>query len=139
MWNWICSIVCSVVLAYGGVVDRKRREIPDIVPIVILVCGLFEPYLILRLVCMIGMLIVLMLAHAITKQELPGGDLKLILAMTFLLGISSVLLILIIVGIEIAAASLIGRRYDRNSIPLCTYIAPAFILLSAANLILGGY
>ena len=119
--------------------DRKRREIPDIVPIVLFVCGLFEPYLILRLVCMIVMLIVLMLAHAITKKELPGGDLKLILAMTFLLGISSVLLILIIVGIEIAAASMIGRRYDRNSIPLCTYIAPAFILLSALTLIMGGY
>ncbi len=38
----LCNIVNVSVILYGGIVDYKRREIPDLVPIVLLLTGLLQ-------------------------------------------------------------------------------------------------
>lgn len=118
--------------------DFKRREIPDAVPVTLLLSGLFLPNLSVRLVSLLVIILVILLARMLTDRELPGGDLKLICAMTFFLGIVGVLLVLLTVAVEAAAVSLVRHRPAKRDIPLCTYVAPAFILLCAANLIIGG-
>ncbi len=126
------------VIAVGGVTDHRRREIPNIVPVTLILSGLFLPNLSVRFASLLVMILVILLAKVLTGRELPGGDLKLICAMTFFLGMVGTLLILLAVAVEAAAVSLIRRRPARREIPLCTYVAPAFILLVAANLIIGG-
>ena len=133
-----CSLAACIVIAYGGVKDLRSREIPDLVPAVLLLCGLLLPQRIPRLISLLATVPVIALTRQAGGGELPGGDVKLICALSFFLGAPGLFAILAAVLLEAAAVSLCGHRPLKRNIPLCTYVAPAFILLSASNLILGG-
>ena len=133
----ICSIINSAALVYGGITDYKRREIPNLVPVALLATGLFVGGFILqRLTIMLIVAFILWLTTKITKQELPGGDFKLICALTFSAGLIQLLLTLFAAIIGALIVALIKKERVRRNVPLCTYVAPAYMLSCVASLIL---
>ncbi len=135
MANWLCFLISACTIAYGGYTDYIKREIPDIVPIALILAGLPKGYLPERLCMMILALLILFLAAKITKQELPGGDLKLICSAVFAVGPVESIVILSLAGLSAVIVSLATKQPWKRHIPLCTYVAPAFIFLEAAKLI----
>ena len=134
MGEWLRCLIGICTIAYGGYADYKRREIPDLVPIMFLVIGLTTGGILWRILFMILALLALLLAEIITKQEIPGGDLKLICSIVFALGPIETLFVLLLAGFGSVVVSLAKKLPWKRHIPLCTYVAPAFILLSAAKL-----
>ena len=133
----ICSIINNAALVYGGITDYKRREIPNMVPVVLLATGIFVGGFILqRFIIMLIVAFILWLTTKITKQELPGGDFKLICALTFSSGLIRLLMTLFAAIVGALLVALIKKERIRRNVPLCTYVAPAYLLTSAAFLFL---
>ena len=83
----ICTLINNAALIYGGVVDYKKREIPNLVPVVLLATGILSgAFIVSRLLLMICVAFILWLEGRITKQGLPGGDVELMCALTFSAG-----------------------------------------------------
>ena len=135
MKEWVLFLTGACTVAYGGYVDYIKREIPDLVPITLILIGLLSGGVLGRLFFMILALLILLLAARLSKQELPGGDLKLICAMVFAAGPYETLAILLLAGCGSVIVSLARKQPWKRHIPLCTYVAPAFILLEAIKLI----
>ena len=126
------AIICAV-LIYGAIIDYKRREIPDIVPIVIVLCGLsLDLSVVYGIVWLTIMILGLWLASKLTETEIPGGDFKLLCALSFTCGLMEIAIILALTALGALLVSMIMHRKILRKIPLCTYVAPAYILSQAA-------
>ena len=126
------AIVCAV-LIYGAIIDYKRREIPDIVPIVIVLCGLsLDLSVVYGIVCLTIMMLGFWSVSKLTETEIPGGDFKLLCALSFTCGLMEIAIILALAALGTLLESMILHRKILRKIPLCTYIAPAYILSQAA-------
>ena len=139
--TWIeilCFSVNCAALAYGGYTDWKRREIPNAVPLTLLLTGLLHWRRIpLQLACMAAMMLILWFSAKLTKSPLPGGDFKLLCALTFSAGPTVTLTSVLLTGLAASAAGLAVKKPLRRHIPLCTYMAPAY--LSISFVILSGF
>ena len=132
----ICTLINSAALIYGGVVDYKKREIPNLVPVVLLATGIMSgAFIVGRLLLMLCVAFILWLAGKITKQGLPGGDFKRLCALTFSAGLPTLLGVLFCVGLGAIFMGVVKREPMRRNIPLCTYVAPAHLIMSAYLLI----
>lgn len=127
-------MICTMLL-YGGIIDYKKREIPNIVPIVILCLGFtLDLKLLWSIVCLSSVAVIFLIADKLTKGDLPGGDFKLLCALAFTIGLLELSLTLALTGLgAVTVAILKGKDFSRH-IPLCTYLAPAYILLQATLL-----
>ena len=133
----ICSLINSAALVYGGITDYKRREIPNLVPVVLLATGIFSGGFVLqRLIIMLLVAMILWLTTKITKQELPGGDFKLICALTFSAGLVPLLMVLFLAIIGALLVALLKKERMQRNVPLCTYVAPAYLLVCTMFLII---
>ena len=129
----ISTAIISAVLIYGAIIDYKRREIPDIVPIVIVLCGLsLDLSVVYGIVWLTIMILGLWLASKLTETEIPGGDFKLLCALSFTCGLMEIAIILALTALGALLVSMIMHRKILRKIPLCTYVAPAYILSQAA-------
>lgn len=128
----ICTLINGAALIYGGAVDFKKREIPNLVPVTLLVTGILQGGSVLRRLPEMGIIVCsLLLTGKITKQRLPGGDFKLISALAFSSGLLVLLGTLFWTGIGAVAASLVRHMTVRRNIPLCTYVAAAYFVTVA--------
>lgn len=119
--------VNAAVLILGGVSDLRRREIPNYVPVCLMLTGIAAgDSLLYRFVCMLMTAFILWLTAKLT-QCIPGGDFKLITAMAFSSGLAWTLLALCIVGVMCCIIKLI-RREPMRTIPLCTYMTAAYFI-----------
>ena len=127
MISYICMAVNCCILAYGGYIDYKRREIPNVVPIVLMLTGLISaPHLILFRLAGLGSFI---LAAKLTNGETPGGDFKLLSALAFSAGVPTALIVLMLSGIMAVTIGLIRKKDAvKRHIPLCSYVAPAYVI-----------
>lgn len=131
MISYICMAVNCGILAYGGYIDYKRREIPNAVPIVLMLTGLIAaPHLILFRLAGLAMIAgSFILAAKLTNGETPGGDFKLLSALAFSAGVPAVLIVLLLCGIVAVVVGLIQNKDTANRhIPLCSYVAPAYVI-----------
>ena len=134
-----CTLINAGILAYGGVMDYKKREIPDLGPVILMLTGFLNGTLILpRMICLIITAAALLILAKLSKNSLPGGDFKLICALTFSSGLCSMAAILLLTGLGAILLSAIRKQPFKRNIPLCTYVAPAFMITGAAQLILQG-
>jgi len=125
----LCSIINAAALIYGGIVDYKRREIPNTVPVALLATGLFvDDYIFQRLFVMLVIAVILWFTMRSSQQELPGGDFKLICALAFSTGLVQLLVTLFLSVVGAILISLIRNENVRRHVPLCTYVAPAYVL-----------
>ena len=135
--TYINMLINSAALIYGGVTDFKRREIPNIVPVVLLASGLLcWDTILYRLIAMLIIAGVLVLSTKLTRSELPGGDFKLLCALTFSAGVTATMSSMLITDLAAIAVALIKKEKLTRHIPLCSYICPAYILSAILQLIL---
>jgi Flp pilus assembly protein protease CpaA len=135
----IYTFINAGILAYGGVMDYKKREIPDLVPVTLMLTGFLNGTLILpRIICFLITATALLMSAKLSKNSLPGGDFKLICALTFSSGLCSIAAALLLTGLCAILLSIIRKQPIKRNIPLCTYVAPAYMITGAAQLILQG-
>ena len=133
----IPNLLNTIVLIYGGYIDYKKREIPHLVPITLMVTGLFSPEKIGFQLFQAGItLISFLVAARITKSGLPGGDFKLLCALTFSVGLVNMLCIFFLAYLFAIIENIARKETMKRHIPLCSYVAPAYILLFAAQYII---
>lgn len=130
MANVLPVIVCGVIgvlLLVGAYTDYKTRTIPNAVPIGILVCGIFTATPWWFKFFSLGFMVLFL---ALSKKKSGGGDVKLYCALAFSLGLAALAFILVITLILNFSVALIRkRRIDKTErIPLCTFVAPAYII-----------
>lgn len=130
MLEWICMAINIGILAYGGYVDYKRREIPNAVPIVLLLTGLLIGWqtLPLRLLSLFLMAGVFLLSAKLTGNTVPGGDFKLLSALAFSSGLMCVGVSMVLTAAGSALVGLLTKKKVSRHIPLCTYVAPAYVI-----------
>lgn len=127
----LCTITNAAVLVYGGVSDYKKREIPNLVPVVLLATGtLYLENILLRFLFMLFVGFILWSAAKWKKSELPGGDVKLLCSLAFSVGPVHWTLTFVFTSLCIIIWSLLRKLSLKRSVPLCSYVACAFIILS---------
>lgn len=138
MTNYIPILITAAALIYGGTVDYKRREIPNAVPIVLLSLAAFYFPNFWRIMGLILPAVLLLAAAKLTKSEVPGGDFKLICALGFACGLPELAAIIVLSALGAMAYSFIRHLPLKRHIPLCAYIAPAYLVLHAIAFFLEG-
>jgi Flp pilus assembly protein protease CpaA len=136
--NDIPILINAAALIYGGVIDCKRREIPHIVSILLLFSGLLSFSSLWRIMGLIIPAALLLTVSKLIKTEVPGGDFKLVCALGFACGLPELAAILFLSGIIAAAYGLIRRLPIKRHIPLCSYVAPAYLALHVIAFALEG-
>ena len=130
----ICFAVNACILAYGAVADYKRREIPDVVPIILILTGIVTGWdtILFRTAALLLTALLFLLAVKISKSDAPGGDFKLLCALAFSNGLSIFFLTLLLTGLGAVFIGIIRKQSFKRHIPLCTYLAPSYILAGLA-------
>ena len=130
------SIILSVTaLAYGGIIDYRRREIPNVVPIALLFSGVLAFSGFSSIMGLVAPLIIMLCAAGISKTEVPGGDFKLLCSLGFATGLFELELTMMMAGVLSLVYSLLRRLPIKRHVPLCTYVALAYLILQIAMLI----
>jgi prepilin signal peptidase PulO-like enzyme (type II secretory pathway) len=139
MLHYIPLLINAAVLINGGVIDFKRREIPDAVPVTLLFSGIIFGFpTFWSIMGLIAPAVLLLAAAKLTKSEVPGGDFKMLCALGFACGLRELTAVIFLAGIGALAYGFIRRLPVKRHIPLCSYIAPAYIALQIIALVLGG-
>ena len=126
--KYVQVALISAVLIYGGISDYKRREIPNTVPIVIVIVACLFDFSFWQ--CIIGSVVpatVFYVAAKLTKSEMPGGDFKLLCALGYSCGLSELAIVILLAGIGAVLCGFARHLPVKRHIPLCSYIAPAYI------------
>lgn len=135
MVKCIPILIVAAVLIYGGVVDFRKREIPDAVPIILLMTGCFpalNPFE--RILGLAVPALLLFIAAKLARSEIPGGDFKLLCSLGFACGLRELGAIIFMTSIGALVYGLIKRLPVKRHIPLCSYITPAYIVLQAVTI-----
>lgn len=130
MEHYIPILINAAVLVYGGIVDYKKREIPNSVPIVLLLVGIFFDFSPIKSI--VGLAFptaLLFLTAKLTHSEVPGGDFKLLCALGFACGLSELAAIIFLAGIGAVVYGFIRHLTIKRHIPLCSYVAPTYLTL----------
>ncbi len=138
MTNYIPILINAAVLIYGGVVDFRRREIPNVVPIVLLTSGFFAFPTFWRIMGLILPAALLLTAAKFTKNEILGGDFKLLCTLGFARGLLELAAIIVLSALGSLLYGIIQRLPLNRYIPLCSYVAPAYMALQLVALALRG-
>lgn len=125
----VCTLVNCAALFYGGLTDYRRREIPNAVPLLLLLTGILRGTMLsYRLLAMLVIILALYLAERLTGERAVGGDCKLLCTLTFSTGLITAMSVLLLAGIGAALVGFARGLPMRRSIPLCTYAAPAYMV-----------
>lgn len=137
--KYIPILINAAVLIYGGVVDFKRREIPNFVPVVLLLTGIaFSFSTFWSILGLVAPAVLLFAASKLTKKEVPGGDFKLLCSLGFTCGLRELAAVIFLAGIGAVVYGFIRRLPVKRHIPLCSYVAPSYIALQIIALVLEG-
>ena len=137
MMIYMPVLISTAALIYGGVVDFKRREIPDAVPIILTAIGvLFGFSLLTSIMGLVVPAMLLFAAAQLTKSNIPGGDFKLLCALGFSCGLMELALIIFLAGISAVVYGLVRHLPVKRHIPLCSYIASAYIAFQMIVLVI---
>jgi len=134
------GVLFALLLLAAAVWDIKRREIPNMIPVLILACGLlcFEPLNAIKGLLFTGL--PYFLAAIFVKRSglaIGGGDIKLMAACGFVLGVwagvlQSVLSLFLAVLSGIVTAFIMKQKFEDVKIPLAPCFCVGGILSFAA-------
>jgi len=127
----VSILISAAALVYGGVADFRRREIPNTVPVLLLITGILGFSGLWSILGLTVPAVLLFAAAKLTKSEVPGGDFKLLCALGFSCGLRKLAAILLLAGIGATIYGLIRRLPVKRHIPLCTYLAPAYLAVQS--------
>lgn len=126
-------LLAAVAVTYGGVIDAKRREIPNIVPVSLLLIGLVQCIVtqnwLPSLLGLLTPLIVMVVVSKITKQPTAGGDFKLLCTFGFATNLFVLLVALVLAFVLSAVYGVATHKPISRAIPLCTYFAAGYWLV----------
>jgi Flp pilus assembly protein protease CpaA len=135
--NYIPILINAAVLIYGGVIDYKRREIPNTVPVILVAVGVLFGFSIFYSIMGLALPAILLLAAGrMTKTEIPGGDYKLLCSLGFTCGLGELAAVTLLAAVGAVVCGFIRRLPVKRHIPLCSYVAPAYIVLQLAAIAL---
>jgi prepilin signal peptidase PulO-like enzyme (type II secretory pathway) len=126
--NYIPILIIAAVLIYGGVVDFKRKQIPNAVPLLLLLTGILFGFS--KFWSILGLVVpavLMFVAKRITKSEIPGGDFKLLCSLGFACGLQELAVTIFLSGVGALIYGRIRHLPVKRHIPLCSYIASAYI------------
>lgn len=116
-------------LIYGGITDFRKREIPNLVPLVLLAAGLISFSGVASLMGLIIPAVLMLTAAGITKSEVPGGDFKLLCGLGFAAGIWELAVTLGTAGVLSVLYGAVRKLPMKRNVPLCSYVAIAYVVV----------
>ena len=123
------NILFISTLIYAGIYDYKRRIIPDKVHVIIMISALLSQFSIIQSI--LGLLILpipFIISIFFNEDSIGGGDIKLVGAIGFFLGLTKGTLALII-GLSLSTVvSLILKKHRNQLVPLAPYLATGSII-----------
>lgn len=120
------AVMCIIML-YAAYEDIKKRECDDFLSVTLGITGIIgkEPKeLFLSLIAFAGIVLVLLISSAVTKNGIGGGDVKFAGAAALVLGFFNTAAALA-AGLLIAV--IVNKLRKQKSFPLLPYLAPAFM------------
>jgi Flp pilus assembly protein protease CpaA len=131
----VAYVCIFIALCYGAYTDYKSRIIPNIVPLLILIFGIFtNVQLTYKLISCLAIVLALFLAKKTTKRSSGGGDIKLYISLSFALGIIDVCIILIIVTVLMLLYKKLFAR-TQTHFPACVFIAISYFAYYTVTII----
>ncbi|MEG0617310.1 MAG: prepilin peptidase [Oscillospiraceae bacterium] len=135
MINIIFIIATIIVLIYGAVIDIKIRQIPNIVPLALVILGIARAFFLKKSIVWDLALAIcafaIILAAAVITQQIGGGDVKLIPSVFFICGYENALIYCLSLSIILVGYSLLHKlkyKHSAKNIPLAAPIAAGYIL-----------
>ena len=119
--------VMCIIMLYAAFEDIKTRECADFLSVMLGITGIIgkEPKeLILSLIAFAGIVLILLISSAVTKNGIGGGDVKFAGAVSLVLGFFNTAAALVS-GLLIAI--IVNKIKKQKSFPLLPYLAPAFM------------
>ena len=119
--------VMCIIMLYAAFEDIKTRECGDFLSVMLGITGIIgkEPKeLILSLIAFAGIILILLISSAVTKNGIGGGDVKFAGAVSLVLGFFNTAAALT-AGLLIAV--IVNKLKKEKSFPLLPYLAPAFM------------
>ena len=119
--------VMCIIMLYAAFEDIKTRECGDFLSIMLGITGIIgkEPKeLILSLIAFAGIILILLISSAVTKNGIGGGDVKFAGAVSLVLGFFNTAAALVL---GLLAAVVINKLRKQKSFPLLPYLVPAFM------------
>ena len=119
--------VMCIIMLYAAFEDIKTRECADFLSVMLGITGIMgkEPKeLILSLIAFAGIILILLISSAVTKNGIGGGDVKFAGAVSLVLGFFNTAAALT-AGLLIAV--IVNKLKKEKSFPLLPYLAPAFM------------
>ena len=119
--------VMCIIMLYAAFEDIKTRECADFLPVTLGITGIIgkEPKeLILSLIAFAGIVLILLISSAVTKNGIGGGDVKFAGAVSLVLGFFNTAAALVL---GLLAAVVINKLRKQKNFPLLPYLTPAFM------------
>ena len=119
--------VMCIIMLYAAFEDIKTRECADFLSVMLGITGIMgkEPKeLILSLIAFAGIILILLISSAVTKNGIGGGDVKFAGAVSLVLGFFNTAAALVL---GLLAAVVINKLRKQKSFPLLPYLTPAFM------------
>ena len=119
--------VMCIIMLYAAFEDIKTRECADFLSVMLGITGIMgkEPKeLILSLIAFAGIILILLISSAVTKNGIGGGDVKFAGAVSLVIGFFNTAAALT-AGLLIAV--IVNKLKKEKSFPLLPYLAPAFM------------
>ena len=116
-----------IIMLYAAFEDIKTRECADFLSVTLGITGIIgkEPKeLFLSLIAFAGIILILLISSAVTKNGIGGGDVKFAGAVSLVLGFFNTAAALVL---GLLAAVVINKLRKQKSFPLLPYLTPAFM------------
>jgi len=125
-------VIFIMLLAYAAIIDLKTRTIPDHIPVLIILIGLIEMEPVSAVLGLMFVPLPFFIMALLKENSIGGGDIKLMGACGFYLGLQSGY-VASILGLMFAilihfAYGMIGRKKANKSIALAPYLGTGCIL-----------
>ena len=120
--------VMCIIMLYAAYEDIKTRECADFLSVMLGITGIIckEPKdIFLSLTAFAGIILILLISSAVTKNGIGGGDVKFAGAVSLVLGFFNTAAALVL---GLLAAMVINKLRKQKSFPLLPYLAPAFMM-----------
>lgn len=125
-------LLISLILLYGARQDYVARIIPNKVSLCLLMIGIFFDFsLKSAIIGLIVPMLVFIIANGITHSDFPGGDFKLLCSLGFAIGLFEMVLVIVMTGILVILTLKAKKLSLKRNVPLCTYVAPSYMLVQA--------
>ncbi len=125
-------LLISLILLYGARHDYVARIIPNKVPLCLFLIGIFFDFsLKSAIIGLVVPMLVFIIANSITHSDFPGGDFKLLCSLGFAIGLFEIALIMVLTGVLVLITLKMKKLSLKRNVPLCTYVAPSYMLVQA--------